>query len=172
MRYKDNPSLKYNGIKVLILDGNLAQSLPLIKHFNKLGCEVYVLCGSKLDVGYATKYTHHRILSKIDYSDENSIKDLLLNIVKNTKFDVVFPLIDIYASILSKNKLEFSRYSVIYINDYDVFIKAYDKYQTMSICMENNIPCPKTYIVNKIDDLSKIDTYPLVIKPINGNGAP
>ena len=104
MRFKDKPSLKYHGIKILVLDGNLAQALPLIKNFNRLGCEVFVLCGSKLDVGYATKYTHHRILAKIDYSDEDAITDLLLNIVKSSKFDIVFPLIDIYANILSKNK--------------------------------------------------------------------
>lgn len=171
MKYRSNPSLKYNGKKVLLLDGNLAQVLPLIKHFARLGCEVFVLCGSKLDAGYASRYTHHRIHKKLDYDNEEGLFSLLLELIKEGHFDVVFPLIDVYAYILSKHKDKFSEFAKIYVEDFDVFINAYDKFRTMKICMENGIPCPRTFCGNSFEGIDSFLQYPLVIKPYSSNGA-
>ena len=37
------------GKRVLVLEGYCKQTLPFLRGFRELGCEVTVLCGSKMD---------------------------------------------------------------------------------------------------------------------------
>ena len=52
----------YNDIKVLLIEGRARQVLPMAKSLRALGCEVTTYNGSKLDPGYASKYTAMRTI--------------------------------------------------------------------------------------------------------------
>ena len=160
------------GKQVLIIDGGARQCLPLIKEFHRIGCVVTAMCGSKLDVGYHYRYTDRRVLAEFDYHNEEASYQSVLKEISTGKYNLVVPMVDFFATILSKHKKELSQYAIIYVNDWEVYVKAIDKLQTMSICMENGIPCPKTALVTSVDDFD--DTgweYPLVIKPRTSFGA-
>ena len=58
--------MDFLGKKILIVEGRARQSLPLIRSFKKMGCEVSALCASKLDVSYASRFTDHKILGICD----------------------------------------------------------------------------------------------------------
>ena len=49
----------YKGKHILILEGYARQCLPFMKSFKKMGCEITLLCGSKLDLGYWSRYPDH-----------------------------------------------------------------------------------------------------------------
>ena len=168
-----NTAQRYLGKKIILIDGYARQTLPMAKAFKKLGCFVTVLCFSKLDVGYATKYADKKILLNFDKEDYDGQLKFLINLLKSEKYDLVVPMTDYSATYLSKNKQELSKYAYIAVNDFDVFKLAIDKSETMKICAENNLLAPKTlFSKNPLEDIENSNLeYPLVVKPKTACGS-
>ena len=96
-----------------------------------------------------------------------------MNILKSEHYDVTIPLTDFSATMLSRYKSEFEKYTHVAVNDLDVFQRAGDKLNTMIACMDNNIPCPKTLRnANSVEEIINSGLkYPFVIKPRVGYGS-
>lgn len=162
----------FKGLRVLVIDGGSRQSLPIIRHFHEKGAIVTAYCSSKMDVGYNYRYSDRKVLRKIDHENEDVTYKGIKAEISTGQYDLVIPMIDCFATILSKHKEELSKYAKIYVNDWGVYSKAIDKLQTMTLCMENDIPCPRTAIVKTAEEIKDEEwTYPLVIKPRTGMGA-
>ncbi len=162
-----------SGKKVLVLEGYCKQCLPFLRGFKELGCEVSVLCGSKWDCGYASRLPDHKILGVCDLHRPEESAKYIVELIKTGKFDLVFPPFEFSARILAHNKEELSKYAIICANDKDVFDRANDKNEVMRVCMENNLPCPKTlFDVDGPEAVSQrgLD-YPIIIKPRSMYGA-
>jgi D-aspartate ligase len=161
------------GKRVLVLEGYCKQCLPFIREFRNLGCEVTLLCNSKWDCGYVSRLPKHKILGICDMKRPKESEEYIVNLVKTRNYDIVFPLFDFSARILSHNKEELSKYAIICANDKTIFDKANDKNEVMRVCMENNVPCPKTlFNVASIEDVTEGDlAFPIIIKPRRMYGA-
>lgn len=161
-----------NNKHILILEGYCKQCLPFIRGFKKLGCEVTVLCNSKLDCGYASRLPDHKILGVCDLAKPKESEVYIVNLIKTGHYDLVFPAFEFSARILSHNKEELSKYAIIYSNDADVFDRANDKNEVMKVCMDNGIPCPHTLfgVTNPEDVSNKGLKYPIIIKPRRSYG--
>lgn len=160
--------------KILILEGYCKQCLPFIRGFKNYGCHVTVLCGSKLDCSYVSRLPDKRILGTCDLHRPKESEEYIVNLIKSGNYDLVFAPFDFSARILANRKDELSKYALIYSNDKDIFNAGADKETVMKICMEENIPCPKTYFdidsVQTIAD-NKDLKFPIIIKPRNMYGA-
>lgn len=162
----------YKNIKVLLIEGRARQVLPVSKALREMGCEVTTYNSSKLDPGYASKYPHRKLLA---YCDIHNPEDSFMAIKKELevyKYDLVIPMNDDVAIILSKNKEKLERLAAIHVTNWDLFTMASDKLKTMSVCMENSLPCPKTYL--GLEDFRKDAPniqYPIVCKPRTGCAA-
>ena len=165
--------MDFRGKRILILEGYAKQCLPLIRAFRKLGCEVSALCNSRLDVAHASRYTNHKIRGVCDREKEFETTNQIRELLQTGNYDVVVPTVDFSASILSKNKKEFSTYCYVVANEWDVYEIAGNKERTMDICMKNGIPCPITLLnVKSVDDvITSGIQYPIVMKPKIGYGA-
>lgn len=164
--------MNYKGKKVLVIDGGSRQALPMIKGFHQLGCLVTAYCGSSLDAAYHYKYTDFKVIHHIDLSNEDVSYKGVKEEVERGVYDVVIPMNDFFATMLARHKSELSSYAYIYVNDWKIYSLAIDKLKTMSICMENNIPCPRTAIFDNNEDIKSLQwQYPLVIKPRTSYGA-
>lgn len=165
--------MDFKGTKVLLLEGYARQCLPFMRAFKKLGCDVTILCNSKLDLAYVSRYADHKILGICDPERYEDSERYICDLIKNGSYDIVVPLVDFSASILSKNKTELSAYSKIASNDWDIYQIAADKQRTMEVCMKNRISCPYTLAeVNDIAEVLSSDIkYPIVVKPRIGCGA-
>ncbi len=161
------------GKHVLILEGYCKQCLPFIRGFKDLGCEVSILCGSRLDCGYASRLPDHKILGICDLKRPKESEEYIVNLIRNGHFDLVFPLFDFSARILSHHKEDLSPYAVIYANEPDVFDAANDKLIVMRVCQENGLPCPQT--ISDAADVSDVRRsgipFPVIIKPRRMYGA-
>lgn len=167
---KDNKP--YSVKHVLVLEGYCKQVLPFLRGFKDLGCEVSVLCASKLDCGYASRFPDHKILGTCDPHDYESSEKYIVELIKSGNYDMVYPPFDFSAKILSHNKEELSKYAIIYANDSDVFDKANDKEEVMRVCLENGIPCPPTYFgIENVEDIDGRIQFPVIIKPHSMYGA-
>lgn len=165
--------MDFQGKRVLILDAYCRQTLPIVRGFKEIGCEVTVLCNSKLDVGYASKYPDHKIVLPCSKDDHEKKYDTARKMIEQKQFDLVVPLNDYGAIFLAQEKEYLSRFAQIAVNDLQVFDLAIDKMNTMKICEDNNIPCPKTYFVEDVDEIIADENthYPVVIKPKTACGS-
>lgn len=171
MRNNVNSDLK--GIKVLLLEGFARQVMPLMKALHDLECHITTYNTSKLDMGYTSRYPDKKIIAFWDRNNAEKSLEALIEILKGDKYDVVIPMTDFSAILLSQNKKELSQYAAIAVNDWDVFQMASDKLNTMKVCMENDLPCPYTIQnAETLDDiLNSGIKYPFVIKPRTGYGS-
>jgi len=162
----------FSGKHILVLEGYCKQVLPFIRGFKELGCEVSVLCGSKLDCGYASRLPDHKIIGICDLHKFEESEKYIVDVIKNGHYDMVFAPFDFSARILSHNKDELSKYAIIYANDREIFDRANNKEEVMQICMENDIPCPKTFFgLETMTDVENTIQFPIIIKPHSMYGA-
>lgn len=159
-------------IKVLLIEGRARQVLPLAKSMYQLGAEVTTYNGSKLDPGYSSKYPKRKLLAFFDARQPEKSLEALKSELEKYHYDMVIPLNDDIAIQLSKHKKELSKYTVPIVEDWESFQFACDKLKTMQVCMENGIPCPKTF--TSLDDYFNAESmvsYPIVVKPRTGQAA-
>ncbi|MBD5420933.1 MAG: ATP-grasp domain-containing protein [Bacteroides sp.] len=160
------------GKRILVLDGFCKQCLPFLRGFRELGCEVTIVCGSRLDTGYASRLPHHKILTSFDWRTGEGTEDFIRDIAKSGKYDILLPLFDNTCRTVAHLKAELSKYLEVVSNDKDVFDRANDKNEVMRVCMENGLPCPQTLFgVKKPEDVTKKGlAYPIIIKPRKSYG--
>ena len=160
------------GKRILLLDGFCKQCLPFLRGFKELGCEVTIVCNSKLDCGYVSRLPDHRIISGLNIKDDVGAELLYRDLAKSGQYDLVLPLFDNTSKILSSSKEELSKYLIVYVNDNSVFDRANDKNEVMRECMENGLPCPRTLFgVKNPEDVAKGGLqYPIIIKPRKSYG--
>lgn len=162
-----------SGIKVLLLEGFARQVMPLMHSLQKLGCHITTYNSSKLDLGYASRFPNRKLIRFWDRKNEKKSLEALTTEMMSYKYDVVIPMTDFSAILLSKNKTELEKYAKIATNDWGILQKSIDKQNTMIACRDNNIPHPDTLInVETIEDVlkSKIN-YPFILKPRTGYGS-
>lgn len=164
---------EFSNIRVLLLEGFARQNMPMIEALHKLGCHITTYNSSKLDIGYASRYPNKKLLRFWDREDEEKTYNALLEVLQEEHYDVVIPMTDFSAMMLAKHKAEISQFAAPAVNDFEVFIKAADKVQTMMACMDNEVPCPYTLKeAQTVEDIiqSGIE-YPFIIKPRTGYGS-
>lgn len=159
-------------VKVLLIEGRARQVLPLAKSMRELGVEVTTYNGSKLDPGYASRYPHRKLLAFFDAKEPEKSFEALKAELEKYHYDMVIPMNDDIAIQLSKHKKDLEKLTTPIVEDWETFQFACDKLKTMRVCMENNIPCPKTF--TSLDDFLASESsvsYPLVVKPRTGCAA-
>ena len=162
-----------SNIKVLLLEGFARQIMPLMQALHDLGCHITTYNNSKLDMGYSSRYPNKRLLAVWDRNDSQKSLSALREVLQKDSYDVVIPLTDFSAILLSQNKEELKKYAALAVNDWDVIQMAVDKQNTMLTCQKNLIPYPVTlWDVESIDDILNSGLkYPFIIKPRTGYGS-
>ncbi len=155
-----------------MIEGRARQVLPMCKALHNLECEVTTYNTNKLDPGYVSKYPNRKLLSYFDLANPTKTYAAILHELRKYTYDLIIPLNDEVAILLSKNKKEVEKYAKVHVNDWDIFQMASDKFKTMEVCMNNSIPCPITFN----DHQSLIENhlqlqFPVVCKPRTGCAA-
>lgn len=160
------------GKHILLFDGFLKQSLPYMRSFKRYGCEITIICRSKMDCAYLSRLPDHKIMWEYDFNDR-AATDKIINLIKSRKYDIVYPMFDGTVEFISHHKAELAEYAVVIANDSDVFDAAFNKENVMRVCMENDIPCPKTlFNVHSVEEVKESGiSFPLIIKPHSMYGA-
>jgi len=159
--------------RVLILEGDTRQVLPVAKALRQAGHYVAVLCEDRISYGAWSRYPHKRVFGPSCVREPEQYLKFLLKLLKKDSYDVVIPLFDFSAGIISKFKPKLSRYAHLPIVDYDVFILARDKKKTMEMCSKVGLPHPSTYDPESepLDTIARKLGFPCLIKPNVGHGA-
>ena len=159
-------------MNVLLLDGNTRQSLPMVKALSQKGHKVTLLCIRKSDLGYKSRWPTKKLLGPDPKVNDRAYIDNLLSILQSDKYDILIPLFDYSAEIVSRNKDELGKFTKVAVNDWDIFVKARNKLYTMRECENAQIPHPKTiFSDDPIDETKKKLSAPVVVKPKIGDSA-
>lgn len=159
--------------RILILDGNSSHCLPIIRSLEKSGHRVTLICPSVFSCGYFSKYGSEKKIWPRITTDEEEFYQLLIQLIKVEKYDLILGFSDQSSKLLSSNKAEIEKYSGVIVPDFKIFKIAVDKFLTMKFCMENEIPCPITFDAEteRLNELIEELKFPVVLKPKVGVGA-
>ena len=164
--------MNFKGLSVLVLDASGKQTLAMVSGLKKIGCNVTVLCKSKLDVCYVSRLPDYRLLEPEISVTNDSFVPSLLKIVASGNYNVLMPIGELSTDPVTKHEDEFKSYVKIACAPRETYIKAFNKQTTFDIAMENNIPCPYTrHSSQSIEDYLENCNFPIIIKPRQGLGS-
>jgi len=162
-------------MRVIITDAQANHALPAVRSLGKRGIEVTAASYSRHAFSFYSKYCKNTLIYPSPYESIESFIKFMLWHVKSKKYDVIIPMGPADTLAFSLYKEEFLPHVQIPVADFEIFIKAWDKSKTFKIAMKKDIPCPKTFFPQSIEEvleISKDVEYPVVIKArISGGGS-
>lgn len=163
--------MDFKNVHVLVTDGGGRQTLTIIRGLKEIGCHVTVLCRSKMDLCYVSKYPDVKLLEK-DIIGDDSFYKVLLRELKTEKYDVLFPIAENSTNLVTLHEEECKKYVRIACAPRDIYIRAFNKQITFETAMTAGIPCPITRRDNEtIEDFLSRTPFPIIIKPRNSVGS-
>ncbi len=160
--------------RILILDGLWNKSLAAVRSFGKKG--FYVTAGEKTRFAAAlfSKYCDKRFIYPSPSEKKEEFLQGLEEELKKGNYDVVFPMELSTQLLLVSNKERFLRYCRMPFADAEKTMQVQDKAFIMRYARENGFEIPKTYFIERLDQLDDIvekADYPLLIKPRISSGS-
>lgn len=159
--------------RVLILDGDSRQALPFMRSFKKSGHHITIVNPWRLCPGFFCRYANERLIWPSISIEKAGFYESLLKYVRADRSDVILALGDETAILIAENHTEVTKYVHTPVPAIDTLIRAADKNKTMVFCMDNNIPCPKSYNpqMKSLDEIVSLINFPAMVKPARGIGA-
>ena len=169
--YREKPDLR--GVRVLLLEGFARQNMALMPALKALGCHLTTYNSSKLDVGYASRWPDVKLLKHWDREDGTSSFAALMEVLREGHYDVVIPMTDFSAMLLSAHIDEVRPLAWPAVNEPEAFWQAADKQRTMQACERAGVPCPRTlYDMHSAEEIMAAGLpFPFIIKPRVGYGS-
>ena len=160
------------GKKVLVCDGDGRQTLTVIHGLRDVGCDITVLCHSKMDLCYASNVPKDKILDERCKSSDVEFQEFLISLVSSGRYDVLLPVGELSTNKVTEIEDELKKYVRLACAPRDAYINAFDKQRTFELASQNNIPAPKTRMQSQsVDEYLSTVSFPLIIKPRNGVGS-
>jgi predicted ATP-grasp superfamily ATP-dependent carboligase len=158
---------------VFVTDSQVRSSLAVIRSLGRKGLNVIAGEETRFATGGFSKYCAGRVVYPSPTREKNQFVKFLLKKVQKKEYEVLFPVADPCLMPIIDNEEELSRYTTIALPPRNIFMRGHDKGQTLKFAIANNIPCPKTYFIENLEEIyhleDKLD-FPSVIKPRIGSG--
>jgi predicted ATP-grasp superfamily ATP-dependent carboligase len=155
-------------MSVIVTGASRRASLAIVRSLGQKGICVIAAGDSKGVPTFLSKYCKNRILYTSPQKNADRYLMEMLESVKNGGYKVLMPLHDFELIPIVKEIDKFLKYTEVPFPDYETLVKTLDKSKTLEIAIKNNIPVPKTYFVNDINEVNHVSkeiNYPAVIKP-------
>ena len=157
-----------SSVKVLLLGGG-TQALIIAKKLKKSGREVHIFDEDKWTYSYHTRYACKRVIAPPVESVELYLS-AIHTYIREHNIDVLFPMNDETARLLSIHKEQFKSEVKFIIPDADTFELGYNKNSLMRLCSELGVPHPRTVDLERSLDGVEGIVYPALIKPNHMTG--
>jgi len=165
-------------LDVLLTDGDYKNTYAILRALKEKGLKVGILYNDVFSLSFFSKLVDKKFLVKTRLRknpDEDKFidfKEEIVNILKNNEISVFMPVGNISYKFASLYKSELQKYCNLALVDDDIMATAQDKSRTFEFAQKFNIPIPRTFTLNnidEIDDIAKKISYPCVIKKTNYN---
>lgn len=158
-------------MKVLVLDAQLRSAVAMIRSLGKKGITVYAGDSDRISTGFFSKYVYKKFVYPNRVRNEKGFIESVRSYIEKENIDVIFPIKDRTVLIIAKNREAFGDRVKIPIADYSKLINAGNKALTQKIAEKLDVPAPKTFYPETLDDLDEIDIFPVILKPVFSSGS-
>lgn len=158
---------------VFVTDSQMRSSLAVIRSLGRKGLNVIAGEETRFATGGFSKYCSGRVVYPSPTKEKNQFIKFLLKEIQKKDYNVLFPVADPCLMPIIDNEEELSRYTTIALPPRNIFMRGHDKGKTLTFAINNNIPCPKTYFIEDLEDIYRLQDklkFPSVIKPRIGAG--
>ncbi len=142
--------------------------LGIIRSLGKEGIKSIVIYENDYEAGIYSKYCVEKARVK-SYLEKENILNILLENKDKWKGLLIIPGNDESLGALSYYKKELQEHFIIYVPDFETVKKIINKKEMLTLAKEMNMPMPKSYFPESMEDLEKIKTeisYPCLMKPL------
>jgi predicted ATP-grasp superfamily ATP-dependent carboligase len=153
---------------VLVTDGRQRSTLALVRSLGKKGIKVIVSEDELPCLSSRSKYCHRAFKYPSPIFRPSEFIGNLVTELQRGKYDLLVPMTDISSYCITQHKKKLSTFTKIPMVDWGVFNRASDKGEVVSLCQKLGLPVPKTYFVERMDEIINIASglsYPVIIKP-------
>ena len=143
----------------------------MVRSLGKKKFNITAVSEKKTALCFYSKYCDKKLISPNPRIDSDQFLKFIIKIVKNDSYDSIFPIHTYTMFLLTKYRDIISDYVNVPPPNFNIFINAYDKKNTLSFAMENNIKAPLTYYSENIKEIiENIEKYPVVVKATRRHG--
>lgn len=132
-------------MSVLITDGHFRKTLAVVRSLGRKGISVTVGERTFLNTSFFSKYCARRLVYPSPRRSPDQFIEFLLNEMKKTSYDCLFPMEEETLLLLVKYHSEISRYTYLLSPDLKKIEFVRDKRNLMQFAEAQGIPTPKTY---------------------------
>lgn len=125
-----------------------------------------------VDFAHTSKYVYEKIKVPHPRKEESEFVRFLIQNSERWKGALIIDTNDDVTMALSKNKEKLSDYFQIATPDWSVVQKLVEKPKTYQLAEDCQVPYPKTFVLETMDDLQKLKeqiAYPCILKPSIGH---
>ncbi|MGH7797286.1 MAG: ATP-grasp domain-containing protein [Candidatus Binatia bacterium] len=159
---------------VFVTDAQRRKSLAVVRSLGRRGIRVTAGEETRNAVAFYSRYCDQAVVYPSPTRTPELFIEWLLEEVLRHRYTAVIPTNEQTLTPISQHLEELSKHTVVPIPDFQTYMRARDKAQTMRVAAEQGIPCPRTYAVDGPDSLDALEKnldYPVVIKPREGSGS-
>lgn len=143
--------------------------LAIVRTLARRGIKVYVVAGSKNEVGISSRYGKSIISPNVTRSEEDTVK-VLLDLAQLMKQPaVLFPTGDALVLPISRNRKVLSKHYKFLLPEEDILEKLVSKEGLAEIIEEKGLPGASSRTVMNEGELAHVSqglTYPILMKPV------
>lgn len=111
------------------------------------------------------------IFYKVPYANADNYKEVLAEIIKKHDIKFIFHGSEPELKFISENRDFFEELNVSHpLNSKDIISLCMNKYETFKTLEKLGIQIGKYRKIDSLEDINKIDFFPLVLKPSTGSG--
>ena len=154
-------------MSVVVTNASGAKALVITRSLGRNGIDVITTDSEKFSAAFFSKYSKGHFLCPSPGKSPLEFITVLEKEVKKRAIDVLMPINSVETLLISKYKSKFEPYTKVPFADHSKMIQLHNKEQLMKIATEIDLPIPKTYTienVNEIQNIAKVIEYPAVIK--------
>ncbi|NOU58408.1 ATP-grasp domain-containing protein [Marinifilum caeruleilacunae] len=159
--------------RIFVMDGRSRAALSIIRSLGRKG--YHVIVGESYPcASFYSKYVSKKLIYPDPRKQPELFEEFILNWAKNHANAFLIPVRDDCTEICGKIKDELEQFVTLLVPNREQFELARDKYKTIEIARQLNIPHPKTYlpkIDEDIDELKEKINLPFLIKPKVSSGS-
>jgi len=156
---------------VLVLDGRSRAALQIVRSLGKKGIKVVIGNDSWACSSFFSKYVDRRLVYPEPNSD--SFKDCIFDFLEKNRIDMIIPVRDDTTIFCAKYQQDLSKFTHLLISDHNTIMVGRDKSRTVEEAKKHGVPCPKTIVITRMDELCRGNTigFPFVLKPTVSSGS-